>query len=130
MKAFFGGCFSVVAGIYALTLCIQFPALFWAVICFFAIAVFVGIRNGRKHLQQQKKTTRIHPPLSPDDDLQEDDIRHHYELNGTPLPSTPNQRQSKTTPLPLDVEEDAEIEAAAATYYERENDYYDEEGER
>ena len=130
MKAFFGGCFALVAGIFALSLCIQYPALFWAVISFFAIAVVVGIRNGRKQLQQQKQAPQTNPPLSPDDDLQEDDIRHHYELNGTPFPSTPNQRQPKATPLPLDLEDDAEIEAAAATYYGRETDHYDEEGER
>jgi hypothetical protein len=126
MKAFFGGCFSLVAGIFTLSLCIQYPVLFWAVISFFAIAVVVGIRNGRKQLQQQKQTPQTNPPLSPDDDLQEDDIRHHYELNGTPFPSTPNQRERSS----VSEEEDAEIEAAAATYYERETDHYDEEGER
>ena len=88
MKAFFGGCFSFIAVMFLLTLCFQYPLLFWAVLAFFGGAVLLGIRNGRKQLQQQQ-TARINPAVtstqSPLGDDVEGDIRHHHNHGGTPM---------------------------------------------
>ena len=131
MKAFFGGCFSFIAGIFLLSLCLQYPPLFWAILFFFALMVILGIRNGRKQLRDNRANqVRMNQPLAKEDDLLEDDIRHHHELNGTPLPSTSKQRQDKAAPVPPPVQLDPEIEAEAAAFYESEADYYDDEGER
>jgi len=114
MKAFFGGCFSFVAVIFLLTLCFQYPPLFWAILCFFALMVFLGIRNGRKQLQQKSanQIANINTAKNPNRGLSDDeegDIRHHYNYGGTPLSiDNPGTIQNQSMSFGSDDEDEAD----------------------
>ena len=83
MKAFFSGCFGFVAIIFALGFFIQYPAVFWGILAVFVVVIILGFREGlRRRDALAKPATTI--PASADDD-EEGDIRHHYDIGGTPM---------------------------------------------
>jgi hypothetical protein len=115
MKALFGGCFSFIAGLFVLSLCFQYPWLFWAVLAFFAGAVLLGIRNGRKQLRDNSanQVIRNNPEVaatqSPLGDDAEGDIRHHYNYGGTPMGiDNPGTIQNQSMSFGSDDEDEAE----------------------
>ena len=83
MKAFFSGCFGFVAMIFTLGFFIQYPAVFWGLLAVFVVVIILGFREGlRRRDALTKPATTI--PASTDDD-EEGDIRHHYDMGGTPM---------------------------------------------
>ena len=83
MKAFFSGCFGFVAMIFALGFFIQYPAVFWGILAVFVVVIILGFREGlRRRDALAKPATTI--PANADDD-EEGDIRHHYDMGGTPM---------------------------------------------
>ena len=83
MKAFFGGCFSFVALMFMLVYFIEYPAVFWVVVAIFVGVVILGVRQGLK--QGKKHVTVYQPPTVSGGDDEEGDIRHHYDMGGTPM---------------------------------------------
>jgi len=83
MKAFFSGCFGFVAMIFALGFFIQYPAVFWGILAVFVVVIILGFREGLRRREALSKPPVI-TPVSTDDD-EEGDIRHHYDIGGTPM---------------------------------------------
>ena len=103
MKAFFSGCFGFVAMLFALGFFIQYPAVFWGILAVFVVVIILGFREGlRRRDALNKTTTGI--PASADDD-EEGDIRHHYDIGGTPM-SIGNPETIQNESMSLGDEED------------------------
>ena len=83
MKAFFSGCFGLVAMIFALGFFIQYPAVFWGIVAVFVVVVILGFREGLRRRDALNKPATTIPASADDDD--EGDIRHHYDIGGTPM---------------------------------------------
>ena len=84
MKSFFSGCFGFIALMFALVFFINNPAVFWGVVVVFGVMVLLGVREG---LKRSRAKMAQNPPTTPatSTDDEEGDIRHHYDIGGTPM---------------------------------------------
>jgi hypothetical protein len=85
MKSFFSGCFGFIALMFALVFFINNPAVFWGVVVVFGVMVLLGVREGLKRSRAKMAQNPPTTPATSTDDEEEGDIRHHYDIGGTPM---------------------------------------------
>lgn len=106
MGAILGGCFTFISLMFLLAFCIQFPAIFWGIVAVFVTAIVLGLREGfrRKREGQASSPNPIYKMPAVDSD-EEGDIRHHYDIGGTPM-SIGNPKTIQNESMSLGDEED------------------------
>ena len=100
MKSFFSGCFGFIALMFALVFFINNPAVFWGVVVVFGVVVLLGVREGLKRSRAKMAQNPPAQPAATSDDDEEGDIRHHYDIGGTPMTiSNPETIQNESMSL-------------------------------